>query len=1123
MKRVLLFALLAFNLFTFSQDLSSDKKYVKARKQADILFDRQYFEEAFFRYQKLEKTYPSLKKQAAFQYKYGVSALERRYYEIAIPCFQHVIEKHWKEYPLAKFYAALAHIAIGEGNRVSSELFQEFVIEVKGNDSMIPYVKIAEKNVRFINELKTLNEEQIPSFQPLLHYPHNTSVSPFYVNDSLIFYTMSEPMVVKHTLELEGEKIKIIENKAFDMYQGQIRDGKVEASDVLEIEELPKKDNFTTGSLNKGKDKLFFTKCRLAECEVFYSTKVEDELWSVPTRLEGDVNIHGTRSKFPNIVELEDGREVLFFSSDRNRKKSGWDLYYSISDTKGHFVKSFPLSSDINTVLDETSPHYDVPSNTLYFSSNGHPGYGGKDVFSVQLNTNFKATSPVLNVGMRVNSRYDDYHYRLHRDGVSGLLVSNRESEANHNVDQILYFKYRETFDFKRVEHEYSERKFWIIEDNETSWIYMKDEGMVLSGDVEKGTEVVYLVNSNNEVIDVAEIKDNHFEFKEVPSSEKLRVMTNVSNNQETEINLHVISEDQSTGAVKDTIVAIPVQKKELNEFKYRNLSRSAKMFKEFDESDDSYGVMVKSFAKDSLRLITSYDKEHKFYLLNLLGEYMAYSRIDEFGNQTISTLEAPRKLLFNRRVRENVTVHLVNHIGDTISVFSLKDNPSLFAFLKDEFENSEKIRTKLSQDGMMTFTSYLEDYSVGGEVLPNSEVILLNITNHRSLKKTSSKKGEFSFEGLKPEMEYSLVVDEESSKSLRLIEFKNAKGEVVHTIKKEDDPRFFNYRSLSSTDRRKYHVNDNKDESSFGLKLTKVETQKALKNRSGIEIKETDDKILFQATEEDVVLKGKAAEGTKVYLYDENDQLLTVVNTNENGVFEFKKLPVNQSLRLELESNDESAFKGMSFIKEGEEIEVSDKIKMFKYRNISVEQSTKTLYDVQDESSFDFSKVNFGPKTTIAKETIEPVVEEVDPKMVEKKVEVLVENDEEGVVLVKDDIFISDVQEYLKTLRSQNEYFDFIQSHQSMSAKGVYFMLQIFSVNDPSIDPKYELRLIEKEFAGHVEQKGKGVFLKTKMTTLKEAEDLRKLIVGKYEGKFHPIIVIYRNSERIYSLILSQ
>jgi len=124
-----------------------------------------------------------------------------------------------------------------------------------------------------------------------------------------------------------------------------------------------------------------------------------------------------------------DGQK-LFFSSDMPDGYGGRDIYVSNYEDN---TWSTPqnLGSAVNTLADETFP-YLGPKNTLYFSSNGHPGIGGIDIFKADLLA--ENYGEIENLGYPINSGYDDFAFAIDSLNRHGFLSSNRR-EGGLNDD----------------------------------------------------------------------------------------------------------------------------------------------------------------------------------------------------------------------------------------------------------------------------------------------------------------------------------------------------------------------------------------------------------------------------------------------------------------------------------------------------------------------------------------------------------------------------------------------------------------------------------------------------------------------------------------------------------------
>lgn len=124
----------------------------------------------------------------------------------------------------------------------------------------------------------------------------------------------------------------------------------------------------------------------------------------------------------------------LYFTSDRQGGKGGRDLWRMSLGGSGRMEN---LGDDINTAADEMFP-YLLTDSIIYFSSNGHPGFGGLDIFrAVQLPS---GRWRFENVGTPINSAADDFGMTLGSlDPKSGFFSSNRGD--NRGYDHIYSFE----------------------------------------------------------------------------------------------------------------------------------------------------------------------------------------------------------------------------------------------------------------------------------------------------------------------------------------------------------------------------------------------------------------------------------------------------------------------------------------------------------------------------------------------------------------------------------------------------------------------------------------------------------------------------------------------------------
>jgi len=134
-------------------------------------------------------------------------------------------------------------------------------------------------------------------------------------------------------------------------------------------------------------------------------------------------------AKQPCVGELF-GKEVLFFVSNMEGGQGGFDLYYATYKGNGQYGDPVNLGPKINSIGNEETPFY--RDGVLYFSSEGHPGLGGFDIFMSTWNGTM--WSKPTNMGKGYNSSVDDKYFMLDKEGYTGVLASNRPSEGSRSV-----------------------------------------------------------------------------------------------------------------------------------------------------------------------------------------------------------------------------------------------------------------------------------------------------------------------------------------------------------------------------------------------------------------------------------------------------------------------------------------------------------------------------------------------------------------------------------------------------------------------------------------------------------------------------------------------------------------
>lgn len=412
-------------------------------------------------------------------YKQAMKAIDLKDYFLAKHYFDALVEKGL-EIDAQKFeYAKLLH-KLGE-NKASLKIIQELIKDKHDHPLLFYYATIlfnSEKEPKkardyalfflkkkgmfaeykaehthianlkmYLDSFGGRAADTISSRVYALEGPVNASgaeFNPIITNEGIMFGSQ-DMKVVNYYKSTKLDKSKIKATRAIYVAKGS-------KEIFTEISDFPlETPNMEISSFAFSLDKrvLYLSGCQYIEelkkykCDI-YQSKFKDKVWTQPEIIPEITTPESSNTHVSIGFDAVRNAPFMFFSSDREGGRGGYDIYMSFYNTRTlTFSAPRNLGGKINTPKDDITPYYHTPTNTLYFSSNGRGGKGGHDVYySVLKSSLFENVSTL---GEEINSPQDDVFFTPNKSLTEGYLVSNRYSENSlinpHCCDDIFFFE----------------------------------------------------------------------------------------------------------------------------------------------------------------------------------------------------------------------------------------------------------------------------------------------------------------------------------------------------------------------------------------------------------------------------------------------------------------------------------------------------------------------------------------------------------------------------------------------------------------------------------------------------------------------------------------------------------
>jgi hypothetical protein len=414
----------------------------------------------------------------------------------ASKCYAY-LENNFKEFPKSRFKYSLSL----KQNANYSEAIDQFKMVMAENSSNSSLLLDAEREIKGC-EMALAVAGDNTDWVEITHPGKNINSTrmefgPIPINENLLYFSSTR----------REDKAKI--------YYSQREDGVWSRAKLPDRLPDMKSDHYGNGSFTPDLKRFYFTQCESfnepgvlkGRCSIYMILKRGEE-WSEPIMLPDYINMKKTNTTHPSVVH-SDGQEILYFSSDRSGGYGGNDIWFATRGlTSDGMDFEFPKNagSRINTSGDEVTPFYSKDESALYFGSDGHIGFGGKDILVAKGKQDYWQKAE--NLGLPFNTEKDDYYYTQvpNTNGQSGFFVSSRsfgELKKRSTHDDIFSYNHVDQQDIMILAQ-------GVIKDENTLYNLTNSELVLYE----------ILGNSELRVLQALTSEEGNYEFRLLPNKE---------------------------------------------------------------------------------------------------------------------------------------------------------------------------------------------------------------------------------------------------------------------------------------------------------------------------------------------------------------------------------------------------------------------------------------------------------------------------------------------------------------------------------------------------------------------------------------------------------------------------
>lgn len=407
--------LFCVSVFVFSACGQTGKLTTKNKKAIQVYTDgveyldqRKYpeAEEKFLNAIELDNVFVEAHQMLAFLYE------EIKKYDEAIEYYEKVIQIDPKFFPNNYFTLGNLQLASGQYEKAKAN----FIIFSGLKDVSVALQMQSEENVIKADFAIQLMQNPV-SFQPInLGENINTEFGDYSptltADEQVLYYT------VRRKRDEYTQCARCPDEE--DFYISRRNEGKWTKAVPLG-HPINSHDNEGAACISPDGKIFYYTACNrddgLGSCDIYFSKK-EGSKWSSPINCGSPLN----STKWDSQPSIAPDGKTLYFASARGGNK---DIFVSIQNEDGQWSVPQSLGSVINTNKDEMSPFIHPDGKTLYFTSEGHLGMGGMDIFYSKKQDDGSWSIP-QNIGYPINTHHDEGFFIVSASGATAYYSSDQ-------------------------------------------------------------------------------------------------------------------------------------------------------------------------------------------------------------------------------------------------------------------------------------------------------------------------------------------------------------------------------------------------------------------------------------------------------------------------------------------------------------------------------------------------------------------------------------------------------------------------------------------------------------------------------------------------------------------------